>query len=160
MVDHIEHVTLTTGRCRKSRRRQISDDTIAYCWKLLSSFAEGGSVPMPVPGPRGYFVSGRIDENCLVAMVWAEGPPYEQIVTIGVADEPADCGAALWHALHQLARLPVTTSADQQPQAPWCGVLFEPNIAAHVAAAQWLEHFEHGLAWAWLERRSSPPSFG
>lgn len=40
---------------------------------------------VPLPGPPGYALSGRVSGRCLVAPVWAVGPPSVAVCTIGVA---------------------------------------------------------------------------
>lgn len=151
---YIDHVTLTTGHSRRSPRREVSAEAVALCQDLIARFATGKvSEPVPIPGPLGYSVSGRAGGKCMVATVWADGPPSELVVTIGVAEHER-CGAAIWRTLHDVAHLPTMTSRDEQPRAPWCGVLLEPAIAAHVEAMEWMGDFERCLAWAWLERRA------
>jgi hypothetical protein len=151
---YIAHVTLTTGHSRRSPRSEVSDAAIDVCARLIAGFAAGQvSEPQPIPGAPGYSVSGRTGGRCMIATVWADGPPSELVVSIGVAEHER-CGATIWRALHEVSHLPTMTSPDEQPRAPWCGVLIEPAIVAHQDAARWLGDFERCLAWAWLERRS------
>ena len=86
----------------------------------------------------------------MVATVWADGPPSEILISMGIAGR-ARCGAEIWRTLHQVAALPCVTSPDHQPRAPWCGIVLEPALSRHPKAAKWLGDFERCLAWAWLE---------
>lgn len=147
----MRHVTLTTGHSRDSERSEIDDGALAICADLIAHIGSGKiSEPVAIPGCAGYSLSGRTAGKCMVATVWADGPPSEMVVSIGIAAQ-SPCGAAIWRTLHQVTAMPAATDPDQQPPAPWCGVVIEPALARHTDAAHWLGDFERCLAWAWLE---------
>lgn len=148
---YIEHVTLTTGHVRRSLRHEVLPETIAVIGKLIGRITSGAaSEAAPIPGCPGYSVVGRAGGRCLVATIWADGPPAAVICTIGVADHPR-CGAPVWRALHKYGDFPVLTDVNRQPAVPWCAAALERGIEGHIDAAGWLGDFERSLAWAWVQ---------
>ena len=50
MSNYINHVTLTTGHCRRSSRDEVSDETLALLYPWMTAAIESGN-PMPLPVP-------------------------------------------------------------------------------------------------------------
>lgn len=145
----IEHVTLTTGHTRRSPREEVSDDAVTVMRAVIDRLRADPDGTQPIPGCPGYSLGGRGDGKCLVATVWADGPPSVVICSIGVAAH-ARCGMPLWRMLHRYGALPVVTDHERQPATPWCAAALEVGIARHMEAAAWLGDFERCLAWAWI----------
>src|SRR5690606_41433040 len=90
----------------------------AHCRSLIERFTAGEvseRVPIGIPG---YSISGRRAGKCLVATVYADGPPSELIATIGVAAH-SKCGAMLWRELHRWGVVPVVTDPERPAAEPW-----------------------------------------
>lgn len=149
----IRHITLTTGDSRDSYRSEIGPDIIARFEPIMLHLEHGRNGTTPVPGIDGYSIGGRTSGGCLVATVWANGPPAEIVCTIGIALH-SRCGATLWKALHRWGEAPVRTDPTQCPPEPWCAAALYTGIVRHVDAADWLGDFERCLAWAWYARRN------
>lgn len=150
----IRHVTLTTGHTRDSLPGEVSEDVIAVCRGLIEALIADPTRPVPIPGPPGYSLGGRASGKCLVATVWANGPPSVVVATIGVAAH-SRCGAMLWRELHRWGETPVVTDPERCPPEPWVAAAVDTGIAQHMDATDWLGDFERCLAWAWV----LPPPF-
>lgn len=151
-MTYIRHITLTTGDTRDSHREEISDEALAVCRGLIDRIMAGEvSEPAPIPGFAGYSLSGRASSRCLVATVWADGPPSEIVATIGIAAH-SKCGASLWRELHRWGQTPVVTGPHHCPPEPWVAAALDAGIVRHMDAAHWLGDFERCLAWAWVTR--------
>ena len=148
---HIRHVTLTTGHARDSLAGEVSPSALARAQAIIVGFASG-EVSEPTPVMPGYSVTGRASGRCLVATVYADGPPSELVATIGVATH-SRCGASLWRNLHQWGRTPVVTDPTRCPPEPWVAVALDEGAAPHEDAMHWLGDFERCLAWAWVSAR-------
>lgn len=121
------------------------------CADMIARITAGKvSEPAPIPGTQGYSLAGRASGKCMVATVWADGPPSEVVATIGIALRSL-CGAKLWRELHQWGETPVVTDPARCPQEPWIAAALDTGIVRHPDAAEWLGDFERCLAWAWLE---------
>ena len=101
--------------------------------------------------------------GCSVFTVWRGREP---LVTCGLAWTPEGAAEA-WPAIEELylqisdraPQLMAATKVAEQPNAlPWLAVVILPPI--HTLRREdigWLGDFERCLAWAILERASSPP---
>lgn len=166
-MTYIRHITLATCHARDSYRSEVDDSVIASLQDIIAQMEAKGRTgdTMPIPGPPGYSLSGQIGGRCMVVSVWADGPPSELLLSIGIAAHER-CGAAVWRTLHQVG-LPAgsllpppnlrsageyrMTDPDHQPRAPWCAAAMEMAIIDHPDAMQWMGDFERCLAWAWLD---------
>lgn len=154
VAEYFEHVTLTTGDRRRSPRSEVADQVIEGLQPMIEAIEQAGAeTPMiPLPGVPGYSVSGRADSRCLVATVYADGPPSELLASIGIALH-SRCGASLWRNLHQWGQLGVVTDPEAPPPEPWVAAALDEGAPNHVEAMEVLGDFERCLAWAFLERR-------
>lgn len=147
----LEHVTLTTGHSRRSYRDEIAPESLAHCRSLIERFT-AGEVSEPVPiGIPGYSISGRRAGKCLVATVYADGPPSELIATIGVAGH-SRCGSRLWRELHRWGRVPVVTDPERPPPEPWVAAALDEGALRpqHRQVLPYVGALEACLAWAFL----------
>jgi len=148
----LEHVTLTTGHSRRSYSDEVSPEALAYCRSLIERFTAGEvAEAVPIAAAPGYSISGRRSGKCLVATVYADGPPSELIATIGVAAH-SRCGSRLWRELHRWGRVPVVTDPERPPPEPWVAAALDEGAAHHLDAMEWLGDFERCLGWAWVTR--------
>lgn len=164
----LHHVTLTTGHRRESARAEVDDAVIAPLQAIIEHIASGTvAETVPIPAMPGYSIGGRASGRCLVATVWADGPPSELLLSLGVAGH-SRCGAEVWRTLHGVGLPPGIlmppadariagkyrlTSADHQPPTPWCAVTLTAEIGHHPDAMLALGDLERCLAWAFLELR-------
>lgn len=147
---HIRHITLTTGHARTIHPGEVSPEAIAVCRDIITRIGAGEtSEPVTIPNVGPYSISGRASSKCLVATVWADGPPSEVIATIGIAAH-SRCGASLWRNLHRWGETPVVTDPESWPEEPWIAVALDAGIVRHEDATAWLGDFERCLAVAWL----------
>jgi hypothetical protein len=147
---YIRHVTLTTGHARDSLQSEVSAHAVAVCRALIERVVDGDvSEAIPIPGAPGYSIAGRRAGKCMVATVYADGPPSVLICTIGVAAH-SRCGSRLWREMHRWGTTPVATSPDRCPHEPWCAAALDEGAVTHPDAMTWLGDFERCLAWAWV----------
>ena len=152
-MTYLHHVTVTTGHVRRSVREEISAEALAVCRRLIDEALADTTRTVPVPGVDGYSLAAAATGRCVIATIWADGPPSECVATVGIAGH-SRCGARVWHLLHaDVAGL--ATTAEECPPEPWCAARLEEDIVRHVDATEWLGDLERCLAWAWLERRQS-----
>lgn len=150
MTRYLHHITLTTGHARDSLPGEVSPEAIAVCQDLiLQILATEGTQTVPVPGMSGYSIGGRASSKCLVATVWADGPPSVVICTIGIAAH-SRCGSRLWRELHHWGETPVVTDPERCPPEPWVAAALDAGIVQHMEASRWLGDLERCLGWAWL----------
>jgi hypothetical protein len=155
---NIRHITLTTGHTRDSAPAEVPEHITEAMWPLIEHIANSGAnaetLPMADIGAAlpGYSVSGRAEGRCLVATVWADGPPSLVVASIGVALH-SRCGSALWRGLHQWGTLPVVTDPEHPPAEPWVAAALDMGALQHPDCLGWLGDFERCLAWAWLRAK-------
>lgn len=147
---HIRHITLTTGHARTIRPGEVSPEAVATCRDIIQRISTGDvSEMIAIPGVGPYSISGRGSNKCMVATVWADGPPSVAVATIGIAAH-SRCGASLWRNMNQWGEVPVVTDPESWPQEPWIAVAMDAGIADHQDAAAWLGDFGRCLAVAWI----------
>lgn len=153
---YIAHVSLTTGRVRRSPRSEVGAEVLALLDGVLGEALAGGELALPAHVQPASTLTATQEGRCLIATVWA--PPEDEqrvpLATMGVATH-SRCGARLWESLHAHAAdwPPIATRADQQPGPPWCAARLEFGIGLHPHAVRWLGDLERCIAWAWMERR-------
>lgn len=155
----IKHITLTSGHARDTTADEVPGKVTDAMAPLLDHLALSGddsaeTVPLTAAGANlpGFSLSGRAHGRCLVAVVWADGPPSVAIASIGVALH-SRCAAGLWRGLHQWGTLPVVTDPEGCPAEPWVAAALDEGALDHPDAMHWLGDFERCLAWAWQRRR-------
>jgi len=151
-MTYIRHITLTTGHVRDSYPDEVGAEALAAVGRLIDGIIAGDvAESITIPGVGAYSLNGRGTGRCLVASVYADGPPSVLIATIGVAAH-SRCGARLWRDLHRWGQVPVVTDPDDCPPEPWVAAALDEGLAAYPQAAEWLGDFERCLAWAWIAR--------
>ena len=148
----IRHITLTTGHTRDSCRDEIDDEVTTIIGEMIDRIIADDTQTVPIPHVGPYSLGGKASSHCLIATVWADGPPSEVVATIGIAVH-SDCGTALWRELHKWGTTPVATDAESCPPAPWVAVALEAAILRHLDTMDWLGDFERCLAHAWMDNR-------
>lgn len=150
----IRHITLTTGHVRDSLPGEVSPEAIDAIAAIIERMCAGEvAEPVPLPGiGAGYSIAGRGTSRCLVASVYADGPPSTMVCTIGVALH-SRCGASLWRELHRWGRTPVVTDPWRCPPEPWVAAALDEGVAVHPDCTYWLGDFERCLAWAFSASR-------
>lgn len=161
MSNYINHITLSTGHCRRSPRSEVSDATLDILrpW-LLDLVESAGKSPLPV-AELSHFSALAIVEVGLVVTIYGPSGPYisgrpnktdgAPIVTIGVAQRTRQ-GSELWS---KLSKHFVTVAGLEPPSTPWCAVALHENIMAFPDAAEWLGDLERCIAWAWVTRHAA-----
>ena len=148
--------TLNTEHTVVSPRESVAPEAMAVCAPLAD---HGGVIPPCAP----FRVEVTHGLGCSVFAVFRGREP---VVTCGLAWTPAGAAEA-WPAIEELylqvsdraPQLMAATKVAEQPNAlPWLAVVILPPI--HTLRREdigWLGDFERCLAWAILERASSPP---
>jgi hypothetical protein len=149
MSRYIHHVTLTTGDTRRSYRSEVADVAIAALHDMLARALETDD-RVSIPGREHYGLFARAEGRCMMGQVWSPEPRSMALVVLGVAGI-SRCGIRLWRLLHETT-LPLATSPEKQPQAPWVAARLEYGAPHDLPAMEWLGDFERCLAWAWLQR--------
>lgn len=160
---------MTTGHSRMSARSEVPDAVIAPLREVIARFSAGTvAETVPIPAMPGYSLGGRVSGRCMVASVWADGPPSELVLSIGVAGH-SRCGAAVWRTMHAMGLPPGSlmpppelrvageyrlTHPDHQPATPWCAVALTEAVGRHADAMLLLADLERCLAWAFLSPTS------
>ena len=139
----ILHVALQSGETYRSYRRGADDAAIAALRPLLAS---DGEHSLPMIAGRSLWItrSGRL----LLATVWAAVP----LCTFAIADQIVGADK-LWQMVHEDTQ--TVTHADRPPPPPWCAKRREAGLVGHPEDKAWLDDFEHRLAWAWIEIKST-----
>lgn len=96
-----------------------------------------------------YSINGRGNTQCVVASIYADGPPSELIATIGICAYP-ESGSDIWRAMHMPGVFPVMTDPNQCPNEPWVAVILHAGFFSRFIDLDWLGDFERCLGWAWL----------
>ncbi len=158
MIKYLNHITLSTGDCRRSPRAEVDDETLAllHPW-LTRSLASGRIEPLPV-APLSHYGARVIKEIGLLATIYGPRGPHNPgaphpgehvpIVTLGVAQRTREADD-LW--AHLVANFGAQNGIAM-PAAPWCAVVLHQNIVAFSEAAEWLGDLERCIAWAWITR--------
>lgn len=160
-MDYINHLTLSTGHCRRSPRDEVDDATLAllHPW-LLAALSSGAIEPLPVDA-LSHFGARVIKDIGLVVTLYAPRGPHTPgrphvgewlpLVTLGVAQRSRE-SAELWAALvANLGAKPGTTI----PSTPWVAVAIHDTTGGYLDALQWLGDLERCIAWAWITRNPS-----
>lgn len=151
MAGYIHHVTLNTGHVARQRRDHISEEAVAALADTLDGILQGAH--MPVPGFPGYLINGRHHMHDLIATVW-HGPWDQRIPILTTATALKSRSApALWRLLHDQSTVPLATSSDGVPPAPWQADRIEAGAALHPDALSWTGDLSRCLAWTWAEYR-------
>jgi hypothetical protein len=136
------HLTVSTGRVRRSRRSEVHDEIVSALRPLVET---GGG---PIPGCAGYDVAITRNGRDVLFTVTQAGFP---VVTCGLAVKDA---ASVWRAL--LALMPAAGKVEPPAEMPWLVVAFHegaPNPDLY-----WIADFERCLAWALIETPERPAS--
>lgn len=154
---YIWHVTLDTGKTRRSPRSEVRDEVLVHVRAVLQQALAGEHAEVIF----GCTLTAAAEGRCVLGTVWmplgrsASGGNSVPIVTIGVA-EHSRCGGRLWRLMHDVADRsgmpPLATDRNDPPQEPWCAARIEIGSVTALDAMEWLADFERCLAWAWLER--------
>lgn len=159
MSSYINHVTLTTGQCRRSPRDEVSDETLALLYPWMTTAIESGNpAPLPVPALAHYSAHVLRDRGVVVTIYGPLGPhiagqPYRgerlaPLVTLGIAQRSREA-APLWQMMVDTFGAPTVA---KMPSVPWCAVALHPTLPMFLDAVTWLGDFERCVAWAWITR--------
>lgn len=157
-MKYINHITLASGRCRRSPRAEVHDATLAIIAPWLNKARATGSIePLPVAQLAHYGARVIKDIGLVVTIYGPRGPhtpgrPHSgewlPLVTLGIAQRSRE-SADLWAALRaNFGGYP----GLGPPPTPWVAVATHPTLVAHSEAAQWLGDLERCIAWAWITR--------
>jgi len=163
MDNHLQHVTLTTGRVHRSERRALAGASIGAAAKLLHEAFEGQEPIVPGTNPPVTMTVTDDGVNCLSLLLRrADAPLSPPVVTIGIAAGECGSGASLWRSLHAVSDPhELATAGQAHPLEPWCADHRESAGVFYVDGAPWrtLQEFECCIAWAFLDclaRRREP----
>lgn len=158
MSNYINHLTLSTGHCRRSPRHEVDDATLAllHPW-LETAIASRKIEPLPVT-PLSHYGAIVIKEVGLVVTIFAPSGPHTlgqphpgkhvPIATIGIAQRSREA-KDLWGML--IANFGKGATV-KMPECPWCAAAIHDNIRAFPDAPEWLGDLERCIAWAWMTR--------
>lgn len=148
---YIEHLTITTGHCRRSPREEVSDAALSAMLPWLKASIQAGGIVALLAPMSDYGARCLTQDGALVVTVYAPQPQVGQrppLVTFGVAHRSRQ-GAALWT---ELLKVGPAAPGTREPRAPWCGVHVHPSIVGYMDALSWLGDFERCVAWAWISK--------
>lgn len=140
---YLMHVTIETGRARRSYRDEVTDETVTLLRLQIAEMLAG----LPVEVTPGYRLTGASAGAALLATVSRGIMP---LVTIAVAKN-AKVSRRLWDHLRRPQMPGMSGAVGDPPRAPWCAAVVYPTLVADPGAADWLGDFERCLAWAWIE---------
>lgn len=155
---YTNHITLTTGHCRRSSRTEVDDATVAllHPW-LLTAIRSGQIEPLPVPA-LSHYGARAIKEIGLVVTIYAPRGPHTigrthtgnslPIATLGIAQRSREA-RDLWALL--VANFGATPGT-KAPDTPWCAVALHDKLMDYPDALDWLGDLERCIAWAWITR--------
>lgn len=158
MSNFINHITLSTGHCRRSPRSEVDDATLALLHPWLERTRTSGNIePLPV-APLSHFGARVIKEIGLVVTIYGPRGPHTPgkphsgewlpLVTLGIAQRSRESGD-LWA---QLVANFGTRPGVIAPSTPWVAVAIHDTIGGYLDALQWLGDLERCIAWAWVTR--------
>lgn len=157
-MKYINHVTLSTGHCRRSPRAEVDDATVQMLYPWLLKAIESGCIePLPV-APLSHYGARAIKEIGLVVTLYAPRGPHTQgqphtgehlpIATLAIAQRSREAGD-LWAMM--VASFGAARGATR-PETPWLAVALHDNIVQFLGALEWLGDLERCIAWAWVDR--------
>ena len=154
---YLNHVTLATGRTRRSPRAEVSGEAMARVAPWLAALIESGeSAPLPVSSLADYLGHATVLDGALIVTISGRAPiagpmagKPPPLITMGVAKRSRH-GAALWPLLTGPV-MPPAKPRLQRPAEPWVAVAVWPTIAFYPSATEWLGDLERCIAWAWME---------
>ena len=150
-MKYIHHVTLNSGHVAQQRRDDIDDDVIAALADTLDGILQGGR--MPVPGCDGYLINGSHHMSDLIATVW-RGPWESRVPIVTMATALKSRSApSLWRLMHEQSTVPLKTTAEKVPPAPWQADRIEAPAMLHPDALEWTGDLSRCIALAWAEYR-------
>ena len=163
MTRYINHLTLTTGHCRRSPRSEVTDETLALMRPWLSA-AIATTEPISLPVDElSHFSAVAIHEVGLVVTLYGPigphipGKPHKgdkaPIVTFGVAERSRESAVLFAKLEKHFGRCAVS-----RPEVPWCAVALHDNLAAFTEALDWIGDFERCVAWAWITHQIRRPA--
>lgn len=136
MVDHLWHVTLTTGHVRLSHRSEVGDGVVEIVRPLLSG-------RHTVPGHPDLMLRRLPFGDSHAPPVWQIDKDDFPVVTFGLAVSEADVGVLRESLGMSLG--PV--------EYPWLVVVLRDGLSLCTPSeALVLGDLERCLAWSWLER--------
>ncbi|MDF9296083.1 hypothetical protein [Geobacillus stearothermophilus] len=138
----INHVTLNTGHIRKSKSDEVDKGLYFVLHRLTKEiFSPNGASVVD-----GYIAKGTRDDDgdALITVFSMEGAP---IVTIGMTKRK---NSPVWGLLHETSTLPLATSPNHPPEAPYVADRIEPGALFHTEALEWTGDFSRCMAWICL----------
>lgn len=157
-MNYINHITLSTGHCRRSPRSEVHDETLDILVPWLNQARSSGDiVPLPV-APLSHFGARVIKDIGLVVTIYGPRGPHTPgqphsgewlpLATLGIAQRSRE-SADLWASLQaNFGGKPGVTA----PATPWVAVAIHDTIGGYLDALQWLGDLERCIAWAWVTR--------
>lgn len=157
-MNYINHITLSTGHCRRSPRAEVDDATLAILVPWLNTARQSGNIePLPV-APLSHYGARVIKDVGLVVTIYGPRGPHTPghphtgewlpLVTLGIAQRSREAGD-LWASL--MAHLGGKPGI-KAPATPWVAVSIHDTITAYPESLQWIGDLERCIAWAWVTR--------
>lgn len=161
MSAYINHITLSTGHCRRSPRAEVDDATLRLLYPWIERARASGKIePLPVPA-LSHFGARVIKDIGLVVTIYGPrgthtpGQPHSgewlPLVTLGIAQRSRE-SADLWAML--VANFGNSPGASVTA-TPWVAVAIHETIGGYIDALQWLGDLERCIAWAWITRNAA-----
>ena len=151
-MTNLQHLTITTGDCVAVSRAEIPDEVIAVLTSWLGTAVKvWHSTPVPREGWAGFRCKVWPWDDALQVTVYAPSDkPDRPLVSFCVAPN-AIASVHLWD---NWCKFPYQMASHVTcPPVPWCAVTPHRWLVRFPETREWLDEFERGVAWAWIEWR-------
>ncbi|BBD98064.1 hypothetical protein SAMIE_1015650 [Sphingobium amiense] len=143
-MTYLNHLTINTGKLRRSPRDEVSTDTIADTSSRIAAMLQDGRADLPIPG---YHIEGQAYGPSLAVTVMGGADP---LATIAIARRDRD-GRAMWRDLMDAVGGIDASLVRDPPGAPYAAVMLWPALALEADAASWIGDLGRVLAWSWID---------
>ena len=139
MTDFLYHVTLNTGRVRKTYPHEVGRDLYFYLRRIFeeSTRPEGAEVY-----DIGYVLKTTRHGRQAIGTIY--GPDGAPILTTACSPTP---DPELWRQLHETATLPLVTDPHKPPPGAFVADRVELGAVMHMDAMTWTGDLARCFGW-------------
>lgn len=137
MFEHINHVTLTTGRTRKTYPHEVSKELYFVLQRIVRESTRAGGVELF----EGYRLKTTREGDVAIATVYADG----DLPILTTAAAPTS-NPTLWQLMHNTDQ-PLMTDPDKPVSGPFIADRLEIGAMQHADALEWTGDFSRCFGW-------------